>query len=240
MDRDTTRTDVLTATARDLAASVTADVDGRRQALKNTYEELRFVQIEDFVNGELLAGIVRELMPQVRPHAIRVVRPPEVSTGVLRNGRRFGRIDPAPFEGGDLGPERRAIVRAAFDASGLSEFVAEMLAGSLPMVEAITGRKLRYDRTFLLTYGEADFIAPHGDTQTSRRVMLQMAVSTGCRTAMQVMRDGWMEPYYDNPGALRIHGPGIWHEVLPVLRLDDDLLPERVLVTARLPYADDE
>jgi hypothetical protein len=220
MDRDSTRIDVLT--------------------LAKTYEKLRFVQIEDYVNGELLAGIVRELMPEVRRHTLRVVRPPEVSAGMLRNGRRFGRIDPAPFEGGDLGPEGQAAVQAAFDASGLSGFVTELLAGSLPVVEEITGRKLRYDRTFLLTYGEADFIAPHGDTQTSRRVMLQLPVSIGCRRAMQVMRDGWMEPYYDNLGALRIHGPGIWHEVLPVLRLDDAVEPERVLVTARLPYADDE
>jgi len=237
MDRDSTRTDVLTATGRSLAAP---DASDHRRELAKTYEKLHFVQMEDFVNGERLAGIVRELMPEVRRHAIRIVRPPEVSTGTLRNGRRFGRIDPAPFEGGELSSQGRAAVQAAFGASGLSGFVTELLAETLPVVEDITGRKLRYDRTFLLTYGEADFIAPHGDTQTSRRVMLQMPVSTGCRTAMQVMRDGWMEPYYDNLGALRIHGPGIWHEVLPVLRLDDGGEPERVLVTARLPYADDE
>jgi len=237
MDRDGSRADVLTVTGRNLVSS---DADDGRRVLAKTYEKLRFVQFEDFVNGERLAGIVRELMPEVRRHTIRIVRPPEVSTGTLRNGRRFGRIDPAPFEGGELSPQGRAAVQAAFDASGLSGFVTDLLAASLPIVEDITGRKLRYDRTFLLTYGEADFIAPHGDTQTSRRVMLQMPVSTGCRSAMQVMRDGWMEPYYDNLGALRIHGPGIWHEVLPVLRLDNGDEPERVLITARLPYADDE
>src|SRR5258708_28657578 len=123
MDRDSVGIDVLTVTGRNLAASGTADADGGRQALAKTYEKLRFVQIEDFVNGDLLAGMVRELMPEVRRHTIRVVRPPEVSTGMLRNGRRFGRIDPAPFEGGDLGPEGRAAVQAAFDASGLSGFV---------------------------------------------------------------------------------------------------------------------
>lgn len=240
MDRANLGTDVLTATGQSLARAETADAATHRQELADTYSRLRFVQIEDFVRGDLLAAIMGDLMPQVRRYTLRVVRPHEVSTGMLREGRRFGRIDPAAFEGGDLGPEGQAAVQAAFDASGMTSYVAGLLTQSLPLVQEITKRKLRYDRTFLLTYGEADFIAPHGDTQTSRRIMLQMPVSTGCRTAMRVMRDGWMEPYYDNLGAFRIHGPGIWHEVPPVLRLDDDTEPERVLVTVRLPYADDE
>ncbi|HEX6521158.1 MAG TPA: hypothetical protein VF070_14300 [Streptosporangiaceae bacterium] len=238
MDHASLRANVLTANGRDLAGAGTAD--GHRRALADIYKKLRFVQIEDFVAGDLLAGIMRDLMPEIRRYTVRIVRPHEVSTGSLREGRRFGRIDPTPFEGGDAGPEGRAAIQAAFDASGLTGYVSALLAESLPLVEAIAGRKLRYDRTFLLTYGEADFIAPHGDTQTSRRVMLQMPVSTGCRTAIRVMRDGWMEPYYDNLGAFRVHGPGIWHEVPPVLRLDDDVEPERVLVTVRLPFADDE
>lgn len=230
---------VLTASGHGLVAAAAGRSGDGGQVLADTYRKLRFVQIEDFVRGDVLAGIVQDLMTEVRPYTSRVVRPHEVSTGLLREGRRFGRIDPAPFEGGSLSPKGRASVQAAFDRSGLTAFVAQLLSECLTLVEAVVGRPLRYDRTFMLVYGEADFIAPHGDTQTSRRIMLQMPVTTGCRTAMRVMRDGWMEPCYDNLGALRIHGPGIWHEVLPVLRLDDNVNPERVLVTVRLPYADE-
>lgn len=209
-----------------------------RQA-RDTYRSLRFVQLEDFVRGDLLTETVRGLLPVLREHAVRVVKPPEVTTGFLRDGRRFERLDPGEFTGGEIPPAGRAAVQAAFDRGGLTAFVHELLAEAMPFFEDVAERRLRYDRTFLLSYREGDFIAPHGDTQTSRRVMIQMPVTFGCRSAMRVMRDGWMESYYDNPGALRIHGPGIWHEVLPVLRMADGPPPERILVTARLPYAAD-
>jgi hypothetical protein len=206
--------------------------------LRETYTKLRFLQFENFVDGDALAGIIADLLPQVRPYAVRLVKPHEVSEGLLREGRRFDRIDAGPFKGELEAEADKQAVRDAFDRSGLTGFVAELLTSVQPFVEDVVGQKLEYDRTFLLSYGEGDFIAPHGDTQTSRRIMVQMPIAFGCRTAMRVMRDGWMEPYYDNPGSLRIHGPGIWHEVLPVLRLDDAVTPERVLVTARLPFAD--
>jgi hypothetical protein len=205
---------------------------------RETYDRLRFVQLEDFVDGQALTDIIGSLMPEVRRYAARIIRPHEVSAGLLYEGRRFSRIDPGVFEGADTRPDHRAATQAIFDGSGLTAFIGSLLAEALPFFEDVTSHRLRFDRVFLLSYGEGDFIAPHGDTQTSQRVMIQMPVTFHCRCAMRVMRDGWMEPYYDNAGALRLHGPGIWHEVLPVLRLRDDADPERVLITARLAYAD--
>jgi hypothetical protein len=238
-------TEILTATGRRWAAlggaddatptSATSSSDARQ-----TYRQLRFVQIDDFVRGDLLEEIIRVLMPQVRQHAVRIVRPHQVATGMIREGRRFDRIDPGSFEGNDASRPDAAAIREAFDRCGLTGFAEALLDEALPFFESVVERKLAYDRTFLLTYHEADFIAPHGDTQTSRRIMIQMPVTFGCRSAMRVMRDGWMEPYYDDLGALRIHGPGVWHEVLPVLRLAGGQQPERTLVTLRLPYAGDE
>lgn len=210
-----------------------------RAELQKTYAELRFLQFGDFVAGDTLAALVRDLLPAVLPHAARIVRPHEIDVGLLRGGRRFWRIDPGAFEGGANSAEGAAAIAAAFERSGLAGFVREVVEATQPFVEEVVGHRLRYDRTFLLAYDEADFIAPHGDTQTSRRIMLQMPVPFACQTAMRVLRDGWMEPYYDHLGAFRVHGPGIWHEVLPVLRADPQRDPVRVLVTARLPYADD-
>ncbi len=205
--------------------------------LRQEYERLRFLQLEGVTDGDRLDKIITEVYPRVVDHTVRVVKPHEISTGLLREGRRFGRIDTEDFAGGSSPAAAKAAVRTAFDESGLTGYVEELVAEVRPFVEDVVGRRLRYDRAFLLTYNEADFIAPHGDTQTSQRIMLQLSVTYGCRTALRVLRDGWMEPYYDNPGALRIHGPGIWHEVLPVLRLEPDVDPLRVLLTARLPYA---
>ncbi len=130
-----------------------------------------------------------------------------------------------------------AAIHRAFDRHGLHAWAEELVGAALPGIEAVTGHRLRYDRVFLLAYRERDFIAPHGDTQTSQRIMVQFPVAFACRTAFRVLEDGWLEPYYDDLGALRIMGPGIWHDVLPVLRLDHRE-PERIVVTIRLPYAD--
>src|SRR5438309_1397134 len=141
MNRARLDTDVLTAAGRSLARAKACGSWDQWRSLAGVYQRLRFVQIEDFVAGDLLETIMRDLMPEGRKHTVRILRPHEVSTGSLREGRRFGRIDPAPFAGGELEPEGQAAVRAAFDSSGLSGFVSGLLAETLPLVEEITGHK---------------------------------------------------------------------------------------------------
>lgn len=208
------------------------DDDARR-----TYQELRFLQLDNFVQSGVLEQIVLELMPRVREYATRTVKPHEIETNYLGPGRRFDRIDFGPHAGRRHDSRQEEAIRRAFDETGLTTFIDGLLRAAKPFVEWVTARRLEFDRVFLLAYREADFIGPHGDTQTSERIMMQLPVALNCRTAMRVLKDGWMEPFYDDPGTLRIMGPGIWHDVLPVLRLTPDRDPERVLITARLPYA---
>jgi hypothetical protein len=210
------------------------------EALQRTYRELKFVQVDDFVRAEVLTDAATRAASAAKAYATRVVKPHEIRTGYLNGGSRFDRIDWGPHEGRIHDEAARRSIRGAFDASGLSSFVDRLLVEIKPWIEFVVGRRLLYDRTFLLLYGESDFIGPHGDTQTSRRVMVQMPVNLNCRGALRVLRDGWMEPYYDEPGCLRLLGPGIWHDVLPVLALDRARAAQRVLVSARLPYAGPE
>jgi hypothetical protein len=207
--------------------------------LRAEYARLRFVQLDDVTDAARLDAVMGDLLPRVLPYSMRTERPHQISTGLLRDGCRLERVDVTSSAGGTPSAAAEEAVRAAFSDTGLTAFVDELLAGALPFVAELVGRRLRYDRTFLQVYREGDFIAPHGDTQTSRRIMLHLPVTLGCRTALRVLRDGWMEPYYDEPGSLRVQGPGIWHEVLPVLRLDRATDPLRVVVTVRLPYSDE-
>jgi hypothetical protein len=51
-----------------------------------------------------------------------------------------------------------------------------------------------------------------------------------------VLKNGYLEPFYDEPGCLRILGPGVWHDVLPVLRLLPDRDPLRVMVSMKFDF----
>jgi hypothetical protein len=206
-------------------------------SLPSSYATEQFLQLDRFVSATWLAAIVERLLPSVRPLATRIVEPPEISPGSLQGGRRFGRIDTGPFEANRSTPQEAAAIGHAFRRSGLDTFVDTLLDEITPFVEFVTSRSLHYDRTFLLHYQEGDFVGPHGDTQTSRRIMLQLPVTFGCRTAYRVLRGDWMEVVYDEPGSLRIVGPGVWHEVVPVLAADPSVPAERVVVTIRLPYS---
>jgi hypothetical protein len=221
--------DILTASAREILA-------GPVDELCASFAALQVVQLDDFVRAEVLRRIVGRVLPMVRPYAVRIERPHRLTPGTMVDGRRFWRIDDGPFAENKHTEADREAIHKAFDLSGLTAFAAGLFAAAQPTFEALTGRSLRYDRVFLLDYGEGDFIAPHGDTQTSRRILVQMPVTFNCRTAFRALRDGWMEPFYDDPGSLRLMGPGIWHDALPVLRMPGQGPPERVIVTLRLPY----
>jgi hypothetical protein len=224
--------DVITASGRDMLARPADELRARFAALK-------IVQFDDFVRADVLSRIVRHMLLMVRKYAVRIERPHLVTPGSMVDGRRFWRIDGGPFAESWHTDADRAAIREAFDASGLNAFAACLLAAAQPTFEAVVGRPLRYDRVFLLDYGEGDFIAPHGDTQTSGRILAQMPVTFNCRTAFRALRAGWMEPFYDDPGSLRLMGPGIWHDALPVPRLPGEGAPERVVVTVRLPYREE-
>lgn len=254
-------------TPKDLLSSHGAGLleAGPSPELMDAYKKDLFLQVDDFIDESGLRGVLNRLLPEVRQHALRVSRPHKVSVGSLQGGRRLSRIDagcrsrwvngaavPAaacsrcePGPGGEAIPEGHTpedvsiAVKQAFGRSGLLDFCDSLAEQAIPWIEKLTGVTLDYDRCFLLTYGEGDFIAPHGDTATSRRILLQMPVPFGCDSAMRVMHDGWMELRYDRPGCIRIMGPGMWHEVLPVQRRPGGPDPERVLLTLRLPFAEE-
>jgi len=219
-------------------AALVSRLEGARVGeLREIYRQLRFVQVDDMVRPDRLAEVARRAAELARPYTTRCERPHDVAPGSLAGGYRFDRIDWGAHAGSRHGEEDRAALRAVFDASGLSRFAGELAQAALPFLEAVVDRELSYDRVFLLVYREGDFIDPHGDSQVGQRLMVQMPACFGCRTALRILKDGYLEPFYDEPGCLRILGPGIWHDVLPILRLEPDRPPERVLVSLRFSYA---
>lgn len=206
-------------------------------AIKNIYQHHKFAQIENLIESDVLTRIAENTMTLARPYIIRRVNPHQVQGGTLAGGYRFGRIDWGKYDGNTHSEADKEAIRAAFKQGGLHAFATELSHLIKPFVEFVVGKKLEYDRVFLLVYKEGDFIDPHGNSQTSQRVMLQMPVSFASHTAFRMLKDGFLEPFYDNPGCLRILGAGIWHDVLPILRTEPNRTPERVLVILRFPFA---
>ena len=230
--RTTTAENVLTDTGREILA-------GPADELRAQFAALKVVQLDDFVRADCLTRIVRDVLPMARRYAVRIERPHQITPGSMVNGRRLWRIDWGPFAENRHTEADKREIREAFDRGGLTAFTTSLVMAAQPMFEAAVGRPLRYDRVFVLLYGEGDFNAPHGDEQTSRRILVQMPVTFNCRTAFRALRDGWMELFYDDPGSLRFMGPGIWHEALPVLRMPGHGAPERAVVTVRLAYREE-
>lgn len=229
---------ILTEFAEQLVAiEPGAKVEVIKNTCRDTYQQLKFVQIDDFIQEGVLTRMIERVLPEARKYGIRKEIPHKISPGLLHDGNRYERIDwsPPPVEG-ELSEEQKQKLRAIFQAGGLDPFAKQLAALIQPFLEFIVGRKLRYDKVFLFVYREGDFRDPHGASSTSPRVLAQMPVSFASRGAIRVLKNGFLEPFVDEPGCLRLLGAGMWHDVPPVLRLYRDQAPLRVVVSLRFPF----
>ncbi|MFG3505336.1 StsF protein [Streptomyces sp. NPDC047821] len=151
--------------------------------------------------------------------------------GALGYGFRLRRIDAKTDS-----PARAARVTTVLRDHGLLDWAEHAAHHLLPVVDTITGRRLHFERVFLLVYREGDYIGPHGaeeDTDLDR-FNLQFPLCYGTVGSMRVLREGFLEPMYDRDGDARLLGPRMWHEVPPLLRLPDGPDPLRLVVSLRL------
>lgn len=224
---------VLTDNGRRIASGMSSP---RLAELRQSFETIRLVQLDDFVDAEIVATVLARTVEKVRMYALRDETPHKVEPGRLYGGARFSIVDWGSGEGSDHDQATREAIREGFSLGGLDDLCAAISHDVKPLVERITGEHLTYDRPLLFIYGEGDFIDPHGDSTTKRRVMVQLPVCFNCRNALRVLKNGYLEPFYDEPGCLRILGPGVWHDVLPVLRLMPDRDPLRVMVSMKFDF----
>lgn len=214
-----------------------APVDAKAQTAAATFRSAPFVQLSDAFDGAELRNILAGLLPGVRSLTERTEVAPAGATPSFQGGAAYGRIDPGKA-GSPLETAINCEVRSAFEGSGLSDFIERFWLSGRDLISEIVGRALVFDRCFLLRYEEHDFIAPHGDKQTNGRVLVQLPVTFSTVSMFRAVLDGAWCDFYDADGVVRILGPGVIHEVPPVVRTELRSPPERIVVTMRLQQSE--
>lgn len=205
-----TASPVLGTLARRLAEAPARDAV---EAARQRWIKYRFTEIADVVDVGWLQREAAVLWSALRPVAEPVIVAPRVGDGVLTQGMRYCRVDP----GRPTVPERvSAPMNEVYERLQLHEWGAELSARIEPIVSAIFDTPVRYDRVYFLLYEPGDYIGPHNDAQTGQRVNVQFPVVVGGTAGLRVLDWAW-HTYPDTPGLLRILGPEVWHEVLPLV-----------------------
>lgn len=201
--------------------------------LRAEYERMGVVQVDDFADPGKVVDLGKRLYSRLSPLCKPTILRHEIvelnGTSHLTSGYRFSRIDP-----GFLAPtsKERALYEKELSEAGLTAFGDEIGELITPLVEHVVGAEVTYQRAYCFIYEEGDYIGPHNDAQTGWRINAQFPIPHRAATGFRASKDGEWRLYYDVPGCLRILGPDVWHEVLPVLRVTETK-PHRVLLSLR-------
>jgi hypothetical protein len=183
-------------------------------AVCNEFASLGFAKIDGVLPADPLSSLMQQLLPFFLPMAelvtMRQVPEPDHR---LSDGARFWRVDPHTRRD----PEIRARMTEVLDRLGFIRF-GELLAGELmPMIRTVVG-PVNYRRVYFYIYKEGDYISVHDDHHVGARVDVQFPVTFGSSGAIRILKNGFMETYYDRAGSMNLLGPAVWHDVPPLLR----------------------
>ncbi len=203
------------------------------QSFHEEFQRLGVVQIDGFIHAEPLLDLGDRLWKALNPFAKTSSQKHEfVSEGRisgLSTGFRFQVADPSRFP-----EESRAELLEQYRKIGILEIGEELGQMLTPLIHYIIREDLPFKRVFCFLYREGDYISPHNDHQTGHRVNVQFPITMNAATGFRALEtDYTLRLYNDNPGCLRILGPLVWHEVLPVIRTSPEVEPRRFLISLR-------
>jgi hypothetical protein len=211
----------LTPAARELLDRV-----GLVQPIQERFENAGFVKIDGVLPAGPLLALVTVLLPIMTAIAEPVTfRHEPTRDGALSDGARFWRIDPYCATLGDK-------LTRLLGTLGLVEFGALLASKLTPLVRQIAG-PVTYRRTYLYLYKEGDYVSVHDDHHVGRRVDVQFPITLGGVGGVRVLSDGFLRMHYDDAGSMNVLGPGVWHDVPPLLRGESGVDPHRVNIGFR-------
>jgi hypothetical protein len=208
----------LTTSAHQLLAELpSADL------FRDRYRDIGFVKVPDVVPADALTELATDLLP-IFSRIAEEVRLPHKPTPrhTLSVAVRFQRVDPLCCS-----PDTAEKLTRLLDSLGLLRFGSFLAARLTPLVRSVVG-PVSFRRLYFYVYAEGDYISAHDDHHVGARVDVQFPVSVGTVGGVRVLSEGFLRMHYDTPGSMNILGPGVWHDVPPLLRTRPDVDPQRL------------
>jgi hypothetical protein len=190
-------------------------------AVEGDYAGTGFVKVRGVLPADAFVALVDDLLPVLGTVAQRVVlRHQPTPDGKLSDGASFARIDP----GFAL---HAAQLSQLLDMLGLLAFGELLAARVAPLVRYLAG-DVGYERIYCYVYEEGDYLSVHDDSHVGDRVDVQFTHSIGACGGLRVLTDGMLRMHYDDPGSMNVLGPRVWHDVPPLLRATEGVVPRRI------------
>ena len=206
----------LTPEARDRLAHIESS-----HALHRAFASGGFVTVERVLPAGPFVALVRDLLPILSAIAEPItLRHEPTAQGTLSDAARFWRVDPYCSHDGEK-------LRELLGRLGVLQFASDLTSKLMPLIHAIAG-PVDYQRTYWYLYKEGDYLSVHDDRHVGARIDVQFPLTLGSVGGVRVLEDGFLRMHYDSPGSMNILGPGIWHDVPPLLRTEFGLEPRRV------------
>lgn len=202
--------------------------------IRDEYARMGVVQVDDFADGGTLSELGTKILGILGPYRQQAIKKHVIlEQGPhhgLATGFSFNFIDPGRVQE----PTERAALQKRFTELGIWEMGERLGRQLTPWVVHVIGRPMIFKKIYCFVYEEGDYISPHNDSQTGDRVNVQFPIPIATTTAFRALEEsGRFRLYYDNLGCVRILGPKVWHEVLPVLRQAQAEDPCRLLLSLR-------
>jgi hypothetical protein len=194
------------------------------------FRDLDVVQIPDVVDHTALTGMLEPWLDELTRVAVRDEQPDRIKESHLTMGGRYGRVDVGHPLVDSVHAKQMASV---LWRSGIHERSERLATEIAPLVHRITGVMSEYVRPQVLLYEEQDYLGPHTDRQSGDRYNVQLPATWFGVSGLRVFQHLGQIVFRDEPGALRVLGPGVWHEVLPVMRTSQNLQPRRAVLSLR-------
>lgn len=196
------------------------------QPIQTRFENAGFVKIDGVLPVAPLVALVTVLLPIMTAIAEPVTfRHEPTRDRALSEGGRFWRIDPYCAASVDK-------LTRLLGMLGLVEFGALLASRLTPLICQIAG-PVTFQRTYFYLYNEGDYLSAHDDHHVGTRVDVQFPITLGSVGGVRVLSDGLLRMHYDNAGSMNVLGPGVWHDVPPLLRGESGVDPHRVNIGFR-------
>jgi hypothetical protein len=212
------------------ARALAAQVD----AVRARFTAWGAAQFHDVVDAAALNGLLEPALDALDEVAVRNQTRDRLAANRITLGGQHSRVD----AGHPSVDEARAELMAeVLRSSGIERAAADMAAAAASVVEMVTGGRLRYARAQILLYGADDYLGPHTDVTSGPRYNVQTALTRDCASGLRVFGAAGPRILPDWPGTLRVLGPNVWHEVLPLLPSGPAARPRRIVLSLRFEAA---